>query len=156
DVVAVPVVLGEDRVGVLGDLLVAGKREAGQRAGGAVRAVTHRGRGARAATEGEVGAARVDAAGVGDDDLLTDGRDRLRVVVRRQQADEAHRLLRVAVVLVDGDGVRAAERHEQVAVSGHRDAARLVADLRRGPRPGLDRLHDLVLGRVDHRDGVVV
>ena len=78
-----------------------------------------RDRGALALVERELGAARVDAAGVGDDDLVADRRHGRRVVVGRQQADVAHRLLRVAVVLVDGDGVRAAERDQQVAVLGH-------------------------------------
>ena len=63
-----------------------------------MRAVTDRDRGALALVEGEVRAARVDAAGVGDDDLVADGRDVRRVVVRRQQADVADRLLRRAVV----------------------------------------------------------
>ena len=156
DVARAPPVLSEHCAGVAGDVLVARKGEPGQRAGGAVRAVTHGEHGARTLVERELGAACVDAAGVGDDDLVADGGHGGRVVVRRQQADVVHRRLRVAVILVDGDGVRAAEGHQQVAVVCHGDAGGRIPDRRRRPRLGLDRLHDRVLRGVDHRDGVSV
>ena len=155
-VVPAPAVLGKDRIGVPGDVPVARKGEAGEGGGGAVRAVTHRDNGALTLVERERRAARVDAAGVGDDDLVADGRHGRRVVVRRQQADVVHRLPRVAVILVDGDGVRTAEGDQQVAVVRHGDARGLVPDVRRRPRLGLDRLHDRVPGRVDDRDSVTV
>ena len=42
-----------------------------------------------------------------------------------------------------------------MAVPGQRDAVGLIADVGVLPRLGVDRLHDLVLRRVDHRYGVV-
>src|SRR5262249_8435870 len=101
DVVLAPAVLLEDGRGVARDVLVARQGEAGQGRGGAVRVVAGHAGGSLALAGLDARTARVDAASVGDDDLLADGRYGRRVVVGRQQADVADRVLRRAVVLVD-------------------------------------------------------
>ena len=88
----------EDRRGVARDVLVARQGEARQGRGRAVRVVAGHGDGSLSLVGRDGRAARVDAAGVGDDDLVADGRHGRRVVVGRQQADVAHRVLRRAVV----------------------------------------------------------
>ncbi|KDN82231.1 hypothetical protein KCH_59400 [Kitasatospora cheerisanensis KCTC 2395] len=138
-----PVVLREHLAGLLPDHLVAGQGEAHHAGGGVVGGVA--GRGGRAE--------RVDAAGVGDQDLVAGGGDLRREVVGGQQADVARRLLR-ARVPVDGDRVGPAEGDQQAAVVGEGHRVGLVADRRLGPRLGGDGLDDPVLGGVDHRDAV--
>src|SRR6185437_840972 len=105
-VVPAPAVLLEDGRGVARGVQVAREGEPGQRRGRAVRVVAGHRDGPRSLGGRDAGAAGVDAAGVGDDDLVADGGHVRRVVIRWQQADVAHRLLRRAVVAVDRDGVR--------------------------------------------------
>src|SRR6185369_475623 len=156
DIVVSPTVLGEDGAGVLGNVLVARKREASQRCGGAVRVVAGHGNGSLSLVRRDAGTPCVNAAGVGDDDRTTDSGEGRGVVVRWQQAHVADRLLRLAVVAVDRNSIGTPQADEQVAVGGQGDAVRRVTDGGRRPRLSLDRLHDLVGGRVDDRDSVTV
>ena len=155
----VPVVVGEDRLGVLPELTVMRHRERRHAAGVVVRVVVG-GRG-RVITlvDRRLGALGADALVVGHDDRVRAERrvrlDLNRIPVRRDQAGGPHRAVQ-ALVAIHSDRVVAPDADEHVGRVGHVDRVRVAPHLRARHRVGPDGLGDPVRLLVDHRQAVVV